>query len=114
MASWHPDTPELDFKKPREIAYLERLDDQTLNAMDQVEVKEHIDTAAYETAKAYHDAKGGNYEDCVLVVSTALSVTGNSIGGKVGALLVARSDEAAKKASQMVFPEGAPINPYGE
>ena len=105
--TWYPDTPELDFKKPPTIIYLEELNNNTLNAMDFVEIYDHIQTAANETAQAYHKAKGGNYEDCVLIVSMALSVTGNAIGGKVGGLLVARSEEAARKAAELVFPEVA-------
>lgn len=103
--AWNPDTPELDFKKPPTIIYLEELNDNTLNAMDFVEIDEHIQNAANEIAQAYHKAKGGNYEDCVLIVSMALSVTGNAIGGKVGGLLVARNEEAARKAGRLVFPD---------
>lgn len=103
--AWYPDTPELDFKKPPTIIYLEELNNKTLNAMDSVEIEDHIQAAANETAQAYHQAKGGNYEDCLLVVSMALSVTGNAIGGKVGALLVAKCEDAAKKACEIIYEE---------
>lgn len=101
--SWHPDVPELNIPKPLAIKELESLGDDVLNAMDTVEIHHRIDDAANQIAQAYIKEKNNTYESCVDFISMALSVTGNAIGGKVGALFVARSQKAAEQAAHRVY-----------
>lgn len=102
---WGPEIPELDLKKPEAIVWLESMGDDVLNAMDPVERDKRIHDSAYELAKAYyHKEKTGTFEGCVSIVSMALSVTGNGIGGVVGNEMVGKSDPAAREACRLVYP----------
>ena len=103
--SWHPDVPELPIKKPIEIEKIEGMDPIVLNAMRDVQIHETVEEIAHAVARDYHEQLGGNYEDCVNIVSVALSVTGSSLGGNLGLAMVASKDTASKNACQMIFPE---------
>lgn len=103
---WHPDVPDLPFEKPVEIEELEQMDRRVLDSMPGVEVDEKVDDVADAVARAYkRESSESSYDECVEVVSTALTVTGSSIGGHVGTALIARSEHAAKTACQLAFPE---------
>lgn len=102
---WHPDVPELNIPKPKAIKWLEELGDDVLHAMDTVEINRRIDDAAGQIAQEYAKKPGADYEGCVDLISMALSVTGNAMGGRVGALFVGRCDEAAEKAARLVYPD---------
>ena len=103
--SWDLDTPNIPFKKPKLLANLEELAPSQREAMDPVEVKEHIRDVANSLAKAYKETKKGNYEGCVLIVNSALSETGSSLGGKMGTTMVALSGKAAEHACREFFPK---------
>ena len=107
---WHPDVPELEIKKPTEILQFEELSPEILEAMSTMEIHARIDRAAEAVAREYKKEKDESYDECVNIVSIALSVTGNAIGGKVGALMVGRSDSSAIQASRLVYPEESPID----
>jgi hypothetical protein len=102
---WHPDVPDLPIKKPKKIERLEKMDRRSLDSMPKVEVQELVDDAAQSVADAYKkEVKGANFDECVEIVSVALSVTGSSIGGTVGTLMVAESESASQRACRLTFP----------
>lgn len=101
--SWHPDVPELDIPKPRAIEEIESLGDDVLNAMDTVEIDHRIESAAKQMAHAYVKKPEISFEGCVDLIAMALSVTGNALGGRVGAHFVAKSKEAAEQAAHEVY-----------
>lgn len=103
--SWHPDVPELNIPKPQALKTLEGLGDDVLNAMDTVEIDRRIDDVANQIAHEYAKTPNATYEECIDLISMALSVTGNAMGGRVGALFVGRCDEAGEKAARLVFPD---------
>ncbi len=104
MNNWQ-DVPELGIKKPKKLEEFEELEPHILDAMTPLEVTEHIRDIAESVADAYHrEVNGGNYQGCVDMVSVALSVTGNAIGGKVGAEMVGENESAAKEACKLEFP----------
>ncbi len=103
--TWHPDVPELNIPKPEAIKLLEGLGDDVLNAMDNEEIRRRMEDAANQLAHSYAKKPNADYEGCVDLISMALSVTGNAMGGRVGALFVGQSSEAAEKASRLEFPD---------
>lgn len=103
--SWDLDTPNLYFKKPTQITEIESLSFAQREAMDQEEVKERVQAAANSLAEGYKQNGNGDFEGCVLIVNTALSETGGSLGGKMGATMVGISQKAAERACQQHFPE---------
>lgn len=101
---WHPDIPDLPIDKPKIIENLEQMDKAVLNSMPSAEVDEMIESVAYDIAMAYRDKfPNGSIEECFNFVSIALSVTGSSVGGKVGLSMVAASDEIAHKVCQIIY-----------
>lgn len=98
-----PDVPDIWISKPKKLEEFEKLEPHILNAMTQQEVTEHIRDIAISLAETYQKEKGGDYEGCVITVSTALKVTGGAIGGKVGAEMVGESPKAAESACKLVF-----------
>lgn len=102
---WHPDVPDLPIEKPKEIEKLELMDQRALDSMPGVEVEEKVEEIAHAVARAYKKQQpNGNYDECLEVVSTALSVTGSAIGGHVGTAMIAESDSAAKTACRLAYP----------
>jgi hypothetical protein len=108
--SWHPDIPDFLNEKPREIEILEEFTPEMMNAMTGLEVNEHIENAAHALAKSYYNfcqnRTDYGYDECVMIVSGALSELGASLDCKLGTTMVAESISAAKKASREYFPEG--------
>jgi hypothetical protein len=106
---WHPDIPDFPIDKPHALEKLEKLSPDVINAMTKLEISEHIRDAAQSLAKTYHDKctqrEDWGYDECVLLVSGALSQTGGSITGKMGPVMVGKSTEAAHKACRQYFPE---------
>ncbi len=80
-----------------------------MNAMTGLEIDEHIENAAHALAKSYHHSckkrTDYGYEDCVMMVSGALSQLGASLDNKLGSTMVGESLEAAKRASREFFPD---------
>jgi len=101
--SWPPDVPDINLAKPKELAYLEKLEPQVRNAMTKQEVSDHIETIAQRFAENYKQKKGSDYTGCLETVSLALSLSGGAIGGKVGQTLMGTSSVAAKAACRIVF-----------
>lgn len=101
--AWHPDNPDIPIRKPRALSKLEKMDFHTLQAMPPVEVDEVCHDVAQGVAEEYHKEKGGSYEECVSVVSVALTTTGSAIGGHVGDLMIGQSDSLASHACRAVF-----------
>lgn len=99
------DVPNLPFKKPKSLSDLERLSSAQREAMDFEEQKERIQFIADSLAKAYAKNKNGDFEGCVLVITSALSETGGSIDGEMGANMVGLSHQAAETACRLVYPE---------
>lgn len=101
---WHPDVPDLPIDKPKEIESLELMDPKILDSMPGVEVKEKVEEIAHAVAKAYKKQRPkGDFDECVEVVSIALSVTGGAIGSQVGTAMIAESENAARTACELVF-----------
>lgn len=107
--SWHPDIPDFPAEKPHQLEKLERLPSDIINAMTHLEVEEHIRDAALSLANVYHKKckkrRDFGYDECVLLVSEALSQTGASIEGKLGPLMVGESNGVAHMACRQYFPE---------
>lgn len=104
--SWDLDTPNLYFKKPRQITELENLSAQQREAMDPIEIGERVLAAANSLAEGYKkQSPKADFEGCILVVSTALAETGGSLGGKMGATMVGISQKTAEQACRESFPE---------
>lgn len=104
--SWPPDTPDLPIRKPKEIEKLESMDTVSLNSMPGMEIDETVDDVAYAVARDYRKSGGKDIDECINIVSIALSMTGSSLGGKLGTAMVAASNSASIKASHLVFDEG--------
>jgi hypothetical protein len=103
--SWELDTPQFPLKKSATLEKLEQLHPEQLNAMDRVEIDEHIEDIAYGFAKAYHKKKPHDFDTCLTIVSAALKETGGALGGKFGAIMVGTSQEVAEKVCKVVFDE---------
>lgn len=105
--NWPPDVPDFPMKIPHEIEKLENLPKNLLNAMTDVEAKEHIRDGANGLAGAYYNSRKekGSLSECKLFVSSALRQTGSAIGGKLGNLMVGTSDEASECACERLYPE---------
>jgi hypothetical protein len=101
--SWPPDMPDLPIKKPKELEMIEQLDNHILAAMDDVEIEERIRDAARAIAKEYHKELGGDYDSCKIIVSSALTETGGSIGGHFGESMISLSASEAENACRIVF-----------
>lgn len=102
---WNPEESQLGISKPPALAWLETQGSAILNAMDDREADKRIQDAGHQLAKNYAKEQKGGYEGCKLTVETALSVAGNSIGGKVGALMVGMSGEVAEKSCRLIYPD---------
>ncbi|MBA3958111.1 MAG: hypothetical protein H0X51_06945 [Parachlamydiaceae bacterium] len=100
------DTPDLPFKKTDAISWLEQQGFDQRESMDPYEMKEKIQIAADSMARAYLDKKGTDREKCEMVIASALSEMGASLGGNFGATMVGMSEKAAQRACLIVFPEG--------
>lgn len=100
------DTPNLPFNKPAQIERLEKMSFDQREAMDKVEVEEHLQDAADSIAIEYRKRGGdsSDYDGCILVLESALSEMGGSFGGKMGAFIVGSSNRAARRACRRVFP----------
>ena len=107
--AWHPDVPDFLAEKPHELEKLEKFSLEIINAMTHLELEEHIEDAAYALARTYHhqcrQRQDYGFDECVLIVSGALSQTGSSIDGKLGPLMVGTSLDSAKTACRQYFPE---------
>ncbi len=102
---WHPDIPDLPIEKPKQIEQLEQMDRVSLDSMPPMEVQEKVEEIAHAVASAYKEqVKHGSFDTCVEIVSTALTMTGSSIGGHVGDALIANSDKASHHACSIAFP----------
>ena len=106
---WHPDVPDFINEKPHALEKIERLSPDVMNAMTHLEMEEHIEDAAASLAKSYHDKckqrMDYGVDECIMLVSGALSQTGGSIGGAMGSLMVGKSLDEAKQACHRYFPE---------
>lgn len=100
------DTPELPFKKPRQLEELEKMGMDQREAMDPQEKKDRVRDTAYSLALSYqkYSKNKGDYDGCVAIVHSALSTMGNSIDGKLGALMVGMSDEASQEMCRILYP----------
>lgn len=103
--NWPPDNPEIPIKKPRAIARLEKMDFHTLEAMPPVEIDEVSRDLAQGVAEEYSHQKGANFDDCIDMVSIALTETGSAIGGKVGSHMIGKCDKIAHDACRLAFPD---------
>lgn len=105
---WNEDDLQLPIDKPAPLLSLEKLSDSQLNAMTDVEIDERMDEAAFASAHKYcNKVPQGNYDECVAVVSILLNTSGASVGGKVGAKMVASSESLACQACRRMFPPEA-------
>ena len=95
--------------KPHQLISLEELTNEQLSAMTYVEKIERIQEVAYGLAGNYRREYDGNYDNCVLAVSTFLETTGAALGKSFGALMVAESNVAACEACREFFPESDPV-----
>lgn len=102
---WHPDVPDIPIEKPPEISELELIGREALDSMPPREMDEKLEEAAFSVAKAFKKQKGSDYSGCVSIVSVALNMTGSSIGGQFGSLMLAQSENQAKHACKIVFEE---------
>lgn len=100
---WYPDVPDLPISKPESIEFIETMDPKARESLPGVEVDEIVDKIAYSVASDYKKKVGGDFEGCVDIVSVALSVTGSSIGGRVGQKMVGANQKAAKNACRIVY-----------
>lgn len=104
--SWDLDVPNLFFKKPKKLADLEQLSSSEREAMDFVEIEERVRDVANSLAEAYQKQNtNADFDGCVSIVSTAISETGGSLGGKMGARMVALGNQSAQKACRIYFPQ---------
>lgn len=104
--SWDLDTPNLYFEKPRQLTALENLTVEQREAMDPLELEERVLAAANSLAEGYKKQNPqADFEGCVLIVNTALSETGNCLGGQMGATMVGISQKTAENACRDSFPE---------
>jgi len=102
---WNPDEKQFPMKKPRQLEKLEQMDRVFLDSLPGVEVQDMVDNIAEAIAGAYKkEHPKGNKARCLEIVSSALTVTGSAIGGRVGTSMVAQSDKAAKRATEIYFP----------
>lgn len=103
---WHPDVPNLPIKKPKKIEDIEQMDPAFLNSLPKVEVQELVDGAAEAVAQAYkQQIPKGNREQCLEIVSVALTVTGSAIGGQVGNAMIAQADKNGERVASLFFPQ---------
>lgn len=101
------DVPDFPFPKPKEIEKIEQLPPEIIHAMTRVEMEEKIREAATSLAQAYFNcspSEKANYEECLLLVSAALTETGGAVPGQLGSLLVGTSQKAASEAARELFP----------
>jgi hypothetical protein len=101
------DVPNLPFKKPMPLERIEKLSFAQREAMDPYEIEERVQEAANSLAIAYreHKAEERDYDSCVVIIFSALTQTGQSLGGKMGATMVGMSDRAARRACHEAFPD---------
>ena len=105
VMSWDLDTPNLPFKKPKQLEVLEEMTLDQREAMDPVEVKEHIHGIAASLAENCKKENEKNREWCQMIIHKALQQTGAALGGKFGATMVALSDEIAEDSIKEAFGE---------
>ncbi len=103
---WHPDVPNLPIKKPKKIEDIEQMDPTFLNSLPGTEVQEMVDGAAEAVAKAFkQQVPNGTHEQCLEIVSVALTITGSGIGGQVGNAMISQADKNAERVASLFFPE---------
>lgn len=100
---WPEDVPDMPMSKPKQLLNLEKLGPDRLNAMTKQEAEERIQEAGYALANNYRREVNDDFDDCVQTVSTALKVTGSSVGGTLGALMVAECENVAREACKVVL-----------
>ena len=66
-------------------------------------MQETVDNIAEAIAGAYKKEHPKGTPKCLEIVSLALTVTGSAIGGHVGTAMVAESDKAAQRATNLYF-----------
>lgn len=101
------DVPNIPFKKPIPLERLEKLTYAQREAMDPTEIEERVQEAAEGLAWMYRKSKGdkGDYESCVGIIGSALTQTGQSLGGQMGAVMVGISDRLARRSCREAYPE---------
>jgi hypothetical protein len=99
------DVPNLPFPKPIQLERLEKIRREQWNAMDEVEVNEHVQEAADGMAYTYRKTGGNDYNMCISIIISALTEMGGALGGEAGAFMVGNSTEAAHQACRVAFPE---------
>lgn len=99
------DNPDLPFAKPAQLEELEGLTFSQREAMDKVEIEEHVQDAADSLAVQYKSRGGREFDSCVAIVDSAITELGGSLGGKMGAFMVGVGNRAARRACREVFPE---------
>lgn len=105
MMPWYADA-DIPIDKPKEIRELENMGENELNSMPPRERDHKIEEAALSLANEYkREDKSANFEGCTAIVSAALSVTGNSLGGEFGAFMVGRSEVDAQHVCRRLFIE---------
>lgn len=100
---WPPDVPDVGLKKPKELEEMETRDFDSRESMTPLEVHEHIRNIALALAKNYKESKKSTYSGCLDIVSTALTLTGGSLQGKLGNEMIGESACEAEKACRIVF-----------
>lgn len=102
------DVPDFPFPKPKELEKLELLPPDVIHAMTRVAIEEKIHEAAVSLAKIYMRStppSKASFDECVMWVSMALSETGGSIPGQLGAHMVGTSRQVAEDVSRDFFPD---------
>lgn len=98
------DIPSLPFSKPKEFETLENLSRSQRDAMDPIELEEHTQRVANSLAVKYKKEIKGDYQECRLIIESAMKELGSSFGGKSGATIVGLSSKVAKKAATVAYP----------
>lgn len=102
---WYPEKGDIPISKPKELLDLERCDRATRQAMTTEEIHIHVEQVASGMAKKVEEELHGDYEECVLVVSTALHLVGQAIGDRLGNHMMDHHLSAAQRACRLRFPE---------
>ena len=103
--TWDLDNPEIPVNKPKEIDELEAMGRVNRDSMPPREMDEKVEDSAEAVAKSCKKLPSCDYDQCVTIVSTALNVTGSSLGGAFGNHMLSLSDSMAEHACRHHFEE---------
>lgn len=102
---WDLENTDIPIEKPKEVKELESMGIVNRESMPPREMDEKLEDSAIAIAKNYKQIPDANLQGCVTVVSVALDVTGSSLGGKFGDLMLSRSKSSAQHACKRFFPD---------